>query len=358
MEENNIEKNSQKPSLKEYLSFEKRHVLEYLLKKEPTDKRGGESEESILDDLSGVFSDLDQKLEEWENYWRQETKRAHEQAEVAEGYNELLLELTRKRHEWIMVIDRENQEIMYCNKRLEAEKSDLEYCQYCEKRLSFRHQLLEWKDDEEGKVWEAEADTGNVYRITTFPIVWKNRRAYAHIVLDITIDKETSRRLKAKAYRDQGTGIYNRTYFMEYMSRLLEDSRRAVLCYMDLDGLKHVNDNYGHLEGDEYIRSFVESIQIQLRDMDVFARIGGDEFCAVLTDCPREMAHQKMISGLDYFLENHNKEYPASFSFGLIEIGDDEESLSIEELLRQADVAMYECKRQNKIRYHQKRPSV
>ena len=65
-----------------------------------------------------------------------------------------------------------------------------------------------------------------------------------------------------------------------------------------------------------------------------------------------------MISGLDYFLENHNKEYPASFSFGLIEIGDDEESLSIEELLRQADVAMYECKRQNKIRYHQKRPSV
>ena len=74
MEENNIEKNSQKPSLKEYLSFEKRHVLEYLLKKEPTDKRGGESEDSILDDLSGVFSDLDQKLEEWENYWRQETK--------------------------------------------------------------------------------------------------------------------------------------------------------------------------------------------------------------------------------------------------------------------------------------------
>ena len=55
MEENNIEKNSQKPSLKEYLSFEKRHVLEYLLKKEPTDKRGGESEDSILDGLSGVF---------------------------------------------------------------------------------------------------------------------------------------------------------------------------------------------------------------------------------------------------------------------------------------------------------------
>ena len=67
MEENNIEKNSQKPSLKEYLSSGKRHVLEYLLKKQPTENRGGESEYSILDGLSGVFSDLYQKLEEWAN---------------------------------------------------------------------------------------------------------------------------------------------------------------------------------------------------------------------------------------------------------------------------------------------------
>ncbi|MCI8659900.1 MAG: GGDEF domain-containing protein [Lachnospiraceae bacterium] len=327
---NNIEKDGKKLSLKEYVQAEE------------------------LGLLPGAFENLMRQIEEWEAYWKQEMKEAHKQAEIAEGYNDLLLELTRKRHEWILVVDRENQDIMYCNKSLEAPRLDAEYCHYCEKRLSFRHDLLDWKDDEEGKVWEAVADTGNIYQITTFPIVWKNRKAYAHIVLDITIDKETSRKLKAKAYRDQGTGIYNRTYFMEYMNRLLEDSRKAVLCYMDLDGLKHVNDNYGHLEGDEYIRSFVETIQRQLRDMDVFARIGGDEFCAVLTDCPREMAYQKMLLGLDNFLENHKKEYPASFSFGIVEIEDNEKGMGIEELLHQADEAMYECKRHNKIKYHQK----
>lgn len=305
-------------------------------------------------ELCEAFSTMTQRLEEREQLLKREVKEAQERAEIVAGYNELLMELTRKRHEWILVIDRENKETMYCNKRIEAENSDAKFCQECKKRLSFQKQLQDWQDEEkDGKVWEMEEESGKAYRITTFPIVWKSRRAYAHIVLDITIEKENSRRLKAKAYRDQGTGIYNRLYFVECMNRLLEEPQETVLCYMDLDGLKYVNDHYGHLEGDEYIQSFVAAVKTQFREQDIFARIGGDEFCALLPLCPAEVAHQKMETGLEQFLENHKKEYPASFSYGIVEIGAGGELKSMEKLLEEADAAMYECKRRNKLKYHQ-----
>lgn len=298
-----------------------------------------------------------QELKEREDLLRQEAMEAQERAELVAGYNDLLTELTRKRHEWILVIDSETQDIMYCNKREgkeELENPTSDFCKDCKKRLSFRNQLLHWHDHEEGKIWEVEEEDGMAYRITTFPIVWKNRDAYAHIVLDITVDKENSRRLRAKAYLDPGTGIYNRLYFEEYMSRFLEESGRAVLCYMDLDGLKHVNDHYGHLEGDEYIRSFVEVIKNEFRDMDVFARIGGDEFCAVLPMCPEEVARKKMADGLNHFLANHKKEYPASFCYGIVDVDQAQHHWSMMEILERADAAMYECKKQNKAKYHSK----
>lgn len=309
-----------------------------------------------LDELDEGLKILQELKEKEERLWL-EALEAQERAELVTGYNDLLTELTRKRHEWILVISAEKRDIMYCNKREGEEESEnptSDFCKDCKKRLSFRNQLLNWKDHEEGKVWEAEEDGGKAYRITTFPIIWKNTEAYAHIVLDITVDKENSRRLRAKAYRDPGTGIYNRLYFEEYMSRLLEESGKAILCYMDLDGLKYVNDHYGHLEGDEYIRSFVEVMKKEFRDMDVFARIGGDEFCAVLPICPEEVAREKMAEGLGCFLATHRKEYPASFSYGIVAVDQEEHPWSMMEILERADAAMYECKKQNKAKYHNK----
>ena len=318
--------------------------------------RGDYSQQiSYPGELCEAFNTMTQRLKEREELLKREVREAQERAEIVAGYNDLLMELTRKRNEWILVIDRENKETMYCNKRVEAESTDIRFCQECKKRLSFQKMLLDWHDEEDGKVWEIEEDGGKAFRITTFPIVWKSRKAYAHIVLDITIEKEKSRRLKAKAYRDQGTGIYNRLYFMERMKRLLEEPQQTALCYMDLDGLKYVNDNYGHLEGDEYIRSFVQAVKNQFREQDMFARIGGDEFCAILPLCPVEIAHQKMKEGLEQFRESHQKEYPASFSYGIVEIKSGDGKKSMERRLEEADIAMYECKRQNKLKYHQGR---
>ncbi|MCI5510152.1 MAG: diguanylate cyclase [Eubacterium sp.] len=82
--------------------------------------------------------------------------------------------------------------------------------------------------------------------------------------------------LARMAFWDQLTEIRNRRFFMEYMDNFLKKKKQATLCYMDLDGLKYVNDFYGHLEGDEYIRSFVNAVQENLENVSLFARLGGD----------------------------------------------------------------------------------
>lgn len=66
-----------------------------------------------------------------------------------------------------------------------------------------------------------------------------------------------------------------------------------VFCYCDLDHLKYVNDRYGHLEGDRYICRFVETVKSCICENDLFARVGGDEFCIILRKCPKEMAERK-----------------------------------------------------------------
>ena len=123
------------------------------------------------------------------------------------------------------------------------------------------------------------------------------------------------------------------------------------LCYLDLDGLKYVNDKFGHLEGDIYIQYFVELIRGSFRSGDTFARIGGDEFCIVLTGAIKELIERKMEELLHEFQTGEFREYRCSFSYGVVEITGNEDEASLKELLHEADEIMYECKKRNKEKY-------
>ena len=90
---------------------------------------------------------------------------------------------------------------------------------------------------------------------------WKEKEVYVHIITDITESRRKGMILEDKAYRDPGTGLYNRRYFEEYMERALLKREQLTLCYIDIDGLKYVNDKYGHLEGDNYIAMIVAAIK-------------------------------------------------------------------------------------------------
>ena len=165
--------------------------------------------------------------------------------------------------------------------------------------------------------------------------------------------KKEAEREKGKAYTDLLTRIGNRFYFKEEMDKILYKNEPFAFCYFDLDHLKYVNDKYGHMEGDEYIREFVEVVQKSIRGDDMFARIGGDEFCAVFHGCPKEFAVEKLDYILNEFRANAGTRYPASFSYGVVEIDEKAEGLTINEILKRADRAMYKQKRIHKQQYEE-----
>lgn len=280
-----------------------------------------------------------------------EKQRIQSRADMIEGYNELLVAMLSKRDEWLLVVDMESKEILYCNKRKQFGRTDEHFCQTCKNRLTFHPELLNWKGDEQYSVWEMAGEDDTNYRITSFPIELRERSSYVHIIVDITEEKRMAHNLTSKAYHDPGTGIKNRLFFEEYMEIILHDKQQATLCYLDLDGLKYVNDKYGHLEGDMYIQNFVEIIRKDFRSGDTFARIGGDEFCLVLTGNMKELIDKKLEEILTEFQESDFSEYQCSFSFGVVEIPGAANTMTLDEILQKADALMYECKRKNKERF-------
>lgn len=303
---------------------------------------------SYLGEFSEAFNTMTAQLKERETQLKEEAQKVQKRAQVIEEYNDLLVEMTRRRKEWIVVVDAQSRDIVYCNKRKDEKRIDPEFCEKCRHRLSFRNDILNWQDSEQYKVWEAGDEEQGYYRITTFHIEWRGQNAYAHIVVDITDEKQAANRLNSKAYMDPGTGIHNRLFFDEYMESVLEEGREVTLCYLDLDGLKYVNDHYGHNQGDNYIRSFVSLMKSSVRSTDIFARIGGDEFCVVIPEVEKETAEKKFA---ELFVAENKEEYPVSFSYGVVEIRRIGKRMTLEEIIKTADAQMYECKRRNKERY-------
>lgn len=306
---------------------------------------------SYLGEFSTAFNDMTGQLKQREEQLKETACKAQSRAEMIEDYNELLVSMLSKRNEWLSVVDIDTKEILYCNKGSHCDTIDSSFCATCKKRLPFHQDILEWNDREQYKVWEINDSGDTYYRITSFLIEWKERKSCVHIVVDITDEKRMAHTLTSKAYHDPGTGIKNRLFFKEYMEKILDEKRDATLCYLDLDGLKYINDTFGHAQGDSYIQNFVEHIRGSFRNGDTFARIGGDEFCLVITGRMKDLMNKKLSAILEEFQSDADSGYQCSFSYGTVEIAGKDNELTLDEILQKADSIMYNCKRKNKIKY-------
>jgi diguanylate cyclase (GGDEF)-like protein len=162
--------------------------------------------------------------------------------------------------------------------------------------------------------------------------------------------------LQHKAYHDALTGLANRAFFAQSVAQRLESADASglvpVVLFLDLDDFKIVNDTLGHAAGDELLTSVGERIQATLRAGDLAARIGGDEFAVLLWDTPempvaRRIAERLIVafgSGADQ--EGAPAYAPVSIGVAAGHPG----SGSADELLRNADVAMYSAKARGKNR--------
>jgi len=306
---------------------------------------------SYLGEFSEAFNTMTGQLHEREVSLKEEATREKAHANMLESYNQLLMQLIDRSNEDILVTSVDHQEILYRHQRTSGDTLSNELYALCIRHLAEKNadpfqgeQAYEW-------IWETEDSLHCFYRITTGLMEWQGQKAYAHIIQDITEKKQRKQKLTAEAYHDSLTGIGNRQFLIEQMGELLNSKRQLTFCYCDLDHLKYINDTYGHLEGDWYICHFVHTMKKFIRKEDILARIGGDEFCLVLEGLPGTIARERLIDIQNAFDHTKEKPYPKGFSFGIIEIPANHDELTVNDVIRQADYAMYQQKELHKQAY-------
>ena len=166
---------------------------------------------------------------------------------------------------------------------------------------------------------------------------------------DVTDQREFERQLTHQAHHDALTGLANRALMFDEIDRALtggHSGRRTVVLMIDLDEFKQINDNFGHAAGDELLREVARRIATTMRPEDVCARLGGDEFAVVIEHLPTgiepgEVA-ERLLEVLRRPIMLAGQAHTIGASVGIAEPTD--ERIRANELLRNADIAMYEAK--------------
>lgn len=167
---------------------------------------------------------------------------------------------------------------------------------------------------------------------------------------DVTALRESNAKIVYQATHDLLTGLINRAEFEVRLQHCLESARRYrqqhVLCFIDLDQFKIVNDSNGHAAGDELLRQLGRLMQNHIRKSDILARIGGDEFAILFEHCSVDEAQanvDKLRQRVAEYPFNWNQRcYNVGLSAGLVAI--DAASPNADELMREADAACYTAK--------------
>jgi len=175
---------------------------------------------------------------------------------------------------------------------------------------------------------------------------------------DVTAIREMSRKLVYQASHDAHTGLFNRTEFekrlQQSITSIKEHNHSSILCYMDLDQFKLVNDTCGHVAGDALLKQLAAILQNTSRDRDTIARLGGDEFGILLDQCTlergTEIADTVRKTIRDFRFVWDDKIFEIGISIGMVEINSHEQTVT--ELLSMADAACFVAKDNGRNRIH------
>jgi diguanylate cyclase (GGDEF)-like protein len=166
--------------------------------------------------------------------------------------------------------------------------------------------------------------------------------------------EKANERLRSFSLTDGVTGLNNRRGFMILATGLLKFARRAGyasgLIYIDLDSLKYINNTFGHAAGDTAITHFARILTETFRDSDVVGRLGGDEFVVLIIDASESDVinmQERLQGNVDAYNLQAENGYALAFSLGVIRV-DQESTITMEDLLAEADAAMYKHKQGRK----------
>ncbi|SIS53262.1 PAS domain S-box-containing protein/diguanylate cyclase (GGDEF) domain-containing protein [Neptunomonas antarctica] len=170
--------------------------------------------------------------------------------------------------------------------------------------------------------------------------------------------QQTNSALKHIAHYDSLTHLPNRSLLADRMQQAMKHSKRngmaMAVAFLDLDGFKEINDNYGHTVGDNLLIHIASKMKKRLREEDSLARIGGDEFVVVLTDLAQPVDCEPLLNRM---LEAASE--PMIFDGNTVQVSASigvtiypQDSVDADQLMRHADQAMYVAKQVGKNRYH------
>ena len=181
---------------------------------------------------------------------------------------------------------------------------------------------------------------------------------------DITERKKSEETILEMAYHDPLTGLPNRALLIDRLNHLLARGRRskilAAILFLDLDNFKNINDSLGHAEGDNLLKEVTERLKKHTRSSDTLARHGGDEFIILIEDLKRV---ENIYEVVEHIFSEFKKPFVlngqvcfVTTSIGISIYPDDGED--VDTLLKNADIAMYQAKKEGKNTYHLYEPAM
>lgn len=223
-----------------------------------------------------------------------------------------------------------------------------------------------WKDIQDLGYWQGEIwnkkKSGEIFPelLTISQLNDENGQLEHYIGLfnDITSKKRFEEELMTIAHRDALTGLYNRNAMQENIQRALSYADRTgsplALLFIDLDGFKIINDDYGHDAGDHVLVSIAKKLLAMCRDTDLCIRLGGDEFLVVYTGVKEQSTIEYLANKVVLTLaepipfNEHSLKVGASIGVRIYQPREDKQ---IDQLIQDADKAMYDAKERGKNQY-------
>ena len=307
----------------------------------------------FMGDFSGAFNQMVVQLKERQDALLGEIETIQKQRRDLEHSNNLFEIVTSRLSEWIVVIDRNTGERLFINHPVRNLLIDASF----EPRLYdvLLKQIRQTEESDAQKSDEFSLVANEVvqwFSVTFYPLHWHGYDAVTAVLGDITASKAEIDRLEEVAYRDALTGVYSRHYGMNMLNRWIEQHRHFVVCFIDMDQLKYVNDVYGHLEGDRYILH-VAKLLLTFSEEFCLCRLGGDEFMILATDIEQKTAEERLeeLRGslvAEIFETDCGKSYRGSLSYGVVEVATDN-ALPAGDILSQADEKMYFYKKAHRM---------
>lgn len=191
--------------------------------------------------------------------------------------------------------------------------------------------------------FEYELIDKDIVRYYEIRMVKKGKDKVLAILRDITKRKELEKSLEFLSYNDQLTGLRNRRFYEEELKRLdVKENYPLTIILGDANGLKLINDSFGHEAGDEFIRRLAQIIKKGCQCEDIVARVGGDEFIVLLPKTDNYKAEQ-VIKNINNLIQNEKvQNIELSISFGYETKKNENED--IQEIFRKAEDCMYKRK--------------